>query len=120
MSDADRQRPIKDAHIIMIAHEASSEWLRIARLLPNALCPGEVAFKLGTPTLDKIQKESSDDEERLIQALVKWRAMSPHHTWGPLWDTLHQCRRGSVAFKLLKTSPQGKIASIIAGQSRRR
>ena len=91
-----------------VAKKASSEWKSIARRLPNALRPGEFAFKLDTSALKKIEKDYSDDEERLIESLVQWRAMSPQHTWGLLWDTLHQCGHGTVAAEVLKPSLRGK------------
>ena len=103
LSEVDRQRIITDQDILDVAIKASSEWKRVARRLPNALRPGELAFKLGTSTLKKIEKEHSDDDEprRLIESLVQWRAMSPQHTWGLLWDTLHQCGHGTVAAEVL-------------------
>ena len=97
LSEVDRQRNITDEDIMDVAKKASSEWKSIARRLPNALRPGELAFELGTSTLKKIEKDYLDEEERLIQSFVKWRAMSPQHNWGLLWDTLQQCGHGRVA-----------------------
>ena len=106
--EVDRQKKITDPDIMDVAKKASSEWKSIARRLPNVLRPGELAFKLGTSTLKKIEKEHSDDDERLIESLVQWRAMSPQHNWGLLWDTLHQCGHGTVAAEVLKPSLRGK------------
>ena len=104
LSPVDHQRQVTDEEILDIAGETASDWLKIARRLPDADHPGKLAFKLKDTRLNELAKACADDEERVVQLLSTWRAMSSTHTWGPLRNALYKAGHGAVADQVLEVS----------------
>ena len=102
LSPADRDRHITDPEIVELSTLIASNWKAIARRLPDALRPGQIAFKLGTQALARIERGSADEEDRAIQLLTTWRQMAVSHNWGLLWTVLHECSHGADAVAVLK------------------
>ena len=98
------QRAVTDSEILDIAAETACDWLKIAHRLPYANHPGKLAFKLKDPKLNELSKACPDDEERMVQLLYMWRAMSPMHTWGPLRIALYKSGYGTIAEQVLQVS----------------
>lgn len=115
LSIEERAREITDWQIVKLSEEIASAWLKIARHLPHARGREEhkLAFKLGDSRLDAIRKDCIDDEERMVEVLRRWRAMSSLHTWGLLWDTIDECGYGRAAREILdcerEESASGKM-----------
>ena len=106
LSAGDHQRAVTDSEIVDIAGETASDWLKIARRLPDATHPGKLAFKLKDTRLEELraEKDRLDDEERMVRVLFMWRAMSSTHTWGPMRNALYKSGYGAVADQVLQVS----------------
>ena len=98
------QRAVTDSEIVDIAAETACDWLKIAHRLPDANHPGKLAFKLNDPKLSGFSRTWPDDEEKTVQLLNTWRAMSPKHTWGPLRNALYRSGYGTIAEQVLQVS----------------
>ena len=104
LSAGEHQRAVTDGEIVDIAGETASDWRKIARRLPNASQPGKLAFKLKDTRLDELSEARLDNEERMVQLLSMWRAMSSTHTWGPLRNALYKSGHGAVADRVLQVT----------------
>ena len=104
LSPVDHQRQVTDEEILDIAGETASDWLKIARRLPDADHSGKLAFKLNDTRLNDLAKAGPNDEERMVQVLSMWRTMRSTHTWGPLRNALYKTGYGAVADQVLEVS----------------
>ena len=106
-SPEDERREVTDSEIVDIAVETAADWLKIARRLPDVSQPGKkskLAFKLNDSRLNDLKRSCPDDEEKVVQLLSKWRAISSRHTWGPPREALYKSGFGAVADQVLDVS----------------
>lgn len=90
--------------MLLLSNEIATFWLQIARRLPDLRQPDKLAFRFSDSFLDDIERDVSDSKGRFLKMMNKWRSIDLSHTWGPLWDTLFECRLGRAAETVLKQS----------------
>ena len=107
-SGYERRTAVDDTTILEIASLTAPKWKKIAERLKNAGTPGKLAFPLDSSLLSIVTKDCVDDEDKVKNVLVSWRAMHPSHTCGLLYDTLVQCGYGAIAQQELVTPQREK------------